>query len=114
MIAWKRVLPVAALLLSASVGAQADTIYTFDSVTGIGHRQSNLDLTGVLINNTAPTTVTVPAQLAGGHFERCVTFFNLMLTNPGTYRLTVVTESHVDPSLGITVTNFVRCGLERP
>ena len=106
----KRVASIAALFLSASFGAQAaETVYTFDSVTEFAHRQSYFDITGVLTNTTAPTTVSVPN---GGPFERCRDLFNLVLAHPGIYRLSVVTEPYTDGS-GITFTNFIRCSVSQ-
>src|SRR5262245_38266098 len=114
MIQWKRVLPGGALLLSASFGTQAETAYTFDSVTGIVHRQgATTQITGVLVNDTAPTSVTINYQNSTTSvFDRCLNFYTLMLSSPGIYRLAVATEPYTDLA-GNTYTLLIRCGLER-
>jgi hypothetical protein len=91
MMQWKRALACGALLLSGSFAAQATETTTFSFLTGIQDTGSVISLTGVPANTTTPTTLTLP----GGVPDRCANLFLAMLSNPGTYNLTVVTDTEV-------------------
>lgn len=110
MNASKRTLSFAAVLLAASFAAQAtDTTYTFTSVTGVLYG-ANTSLTGVLAGNTVPTTVALP--MSG--LDYCANFVFAMLSNPGTYVLTVVADTEVDQTLpGHVYTVLGSCRLDR-
>ncbi len=75
-----------ALLLASSFGALAsDVIYNFDSVSKIGYTDgTGTQLTGVLVNDTVPSTVT-----SSYGATRCDSLAADMLKNPGVYILSV-------------------------
>ncbi|WP_153067098.1 hypothetical protein [Steroidobacter cummioxidans] len=75
----------AAALLAMSAGALADGTYEFDSVTNLTH--SGNSITGVLVNDTVPTTLTLPLQ------SQCFSWMQLMMTNPGAFTLTLTIAS---------------------
>jgi hypothetical protein len=101
---------LAAVLACAPLAAQAaETSYTFDNVTGIEHRGSEVRLTGVLVNDTLPSTVALPSFGGGGHYDRCARAFESTLSLPGMYNLTVVVDTLPPPSPTPVV--FVRCSL---
>src|SRR5215472_9443078 len=90
MIHLKRALACGALFLSSSFVAHAtETTTTFAFLTGIQDNGSSVSLTGVLVNTTTPTTLALPADVP----DRCASLFFAMLSNPGTYNLTVVTDT---------------------
>jgi hypothetical protein len=105
MIGSKRVL-IAAFLLSTSFCAHAETTYTFASVTKIEHRSSGITINGVLVGGTTPTTVTLPAST-----DRCVSFYNMLISTPGAYSLAVTTDVQQD-SHGNPINVFIGCSLE--
>jgi hypothetical protein len=112
MIQLKRALACGALLLSSSLVAHATETNTFAFLTGIQDNGSSVSLTGVLINTTAPTTVALPIGVP----DRCARLFFAMLSNPGVYNLTVVTDTEIDngpfgPPTTFTV--FTNCRLDR-
>jgi hypothetical protein len=108
MIELKRVLACGVLLLSSSFGAQAaETTYVFASLTGIQDDGTKLSLTGVLVSTTTPTTLAL-----GPVPDRCVNLSLAMLSNPGTYNLTVVTDTEPDPFTGVPITSFAHCRLD--
>jgi len=116
MIAFKRALACGALLLSSSFGAHAgQTTNTFAFLTGIQDDGSSISLTGVLVNTTTPTTLALPSGVP----DRCANLFLAMLGNPGTYNLSVVTDTESmsphPPIDGppVTVTVFTNCRLDR-
>ena len=101
---------LAAVLACAAFATQAaETAYTFDTLTGIEHRSNEVRLTGVLVNDTVPSTVSLPSFGGGGLYDRCARAFENMLSLPGTYILTVVTDALPPPSP--TPVIFVRCSL---
>jgi hypothetical protein len=111
MIGLKRVVPCAALLISSSFAAQAvAATYAFASVTGIQYGASIL-VTGVLVNDTASTTITLPSA-GSADSDRCKGFIFAMISTPGTYTLTLVTAEVSDPILG-TNTTLSSCRLDR-
>jgi hypothetical protein len=108
MIGLKRALACGALLLSSSFSAHAaETTNIFAVVTGIHDDGTNLSLTGVLVNTTTPTTVPL-----GIVPDRCAKLSFAMLSNPETYKLTVVTETETNTVTGATVTIFINCRLD--
>jgi hypothetical protein len=116
MIAFKRALACGAILLSSSFGAYAgQTASTFAFLTGIQDDGSSVSLTGVLVNTTTPTTLALPVGVP----DRCANLFLAMLSHPGTYNLTVVTDTESvppPPFIGgppVTVTTFTNCRLDR-
>ena len=112
MIQLKRALVCGALFLSGSVAAQATETSTFAFLTGIEDTGSRISLTGVLVGTTTPTTLTLPVGIR----DRCANFFFAMLSNPGTYNLSVVTDTETVPQpVGppVTVTEFTNCRLDR-
>jgi hypothetical protein len=113
MIRLKQVLPFAALLLSSSFAAQAvETTYAFGNVIAIDYGTS-LSITGVLLNNSAPTTITLPMGLS--IFDRCQDFIVAMINNPGSYRLTIAFDSQPNPlDPNNSLYSLTRCRLERP
>jgi hypothetical protein len=113
MIGLKRVAPCAAILISSSFAAQAvAATYAFASVTGIQYG-ADISVTGVLVNDTAPTTITLPkAGPAASDLDSCKGFVFSMISTPRTYVLTVVTTETSDPLLG-TYTILSSCGLDR-
>lgn len=116
MIAFKRALACGALLLSSSFGAHAEqTSNTFSFLAGIQDDGSSVSLTGVLVNTATSTTVALPTGVP----DRCANLFFAMLSHPGTYRLTVVTDTESvppPPFIGgppVTITTFINCRLDR-
>jgi len=102
---------LATLLAAAAVTAHAaETSTTFDSVSSIQHRSSTIVITGILINDTVPTTVSFPAGGGGGVDNRCDRLFGIMLTQPGVYTLTVTTD--VSGGTPLPVPYFAGCWLE--
>jgi hypothetical protein len=99
---------LATLLAVASFSTQAaETDYTFDSVSKVKHRSSSIAITGVLVGDSAASTVTIPGS---AFFERCDKVLNLMMSSPGAYILTVTTEIFVSNPPPYTA--FVGCSLE--
>lgn len=96
MIGNKSVL-VAALVFASFATQAAETVYTFDSVTAIKHRIYQVSITGVLVNDSTPTTVTLPWNDGLNPQARCERLFNVVLSQPATYRLTVVTDVVTQP-----------------
>lgn len=107
MIGPKRALAVAALLLASSTASAVDTEYSFTSVTKIAWQSSSdINLTGVLANDTVPTTAFIysPNQL-------CTGFMDTLLKNPGAYILKVTTYYTTYPN-GTVGYGTSRCSLE--
>lgn len=107
MIRSKHALAMAALLLVASTAAAVETTYTFTSVTKIEWTYtSEILLTGVLANDTVPSTATIPSpnQLCTGHMDT-------LLKNPGGYILKITTNYDQFPNGPISFTTR-RCSLE--
>lgn len=76
---------VAAAVLSVmSTGAFADATYEFDSITHLKSDASTV--TGVLVNGTAPTTLTLASTYGG---TTCFNWLELMMKQPGTFTLTL-------------------------
>jgi hypothetical protein len=71
----------AAALLATTTGALGDT-YEFDSITNLSHSGSGF--TGVLVNDTVPTTLTLSSTNA-----QCFSWLQLMMTDRGVFTLTV-------------------------
>jgi len=113
MIRSKQVLPFAALLLSSSLAAQAvETTYAFGNVTAIDYGTS-FSITGVLLNDSVPTTTTLPAGLS--ILDRCQGFVFAMISNPGSYRLTIAFDSQPNPlDPNNPFYSLTHCRLERP
>lgn len=112
MIRLKRALACGALLLSSSLVAHATDTNTFAFLTGIKDNGSSVSLTGVLVNTTTPTTVALPIGVP----DRCANLFYAMLSNPGIYTLTVVTDTETTgggPIPPETFTVFTSCSLDR-
>jgi hypothetical protein len=95
----------AAALFAMSAGALADGTYEFDSITEVSI--NGAEFSGVLVNDTVPTTITVQST-----HERCFSWMQLMLTNPGTLTLTVTVYT-APPSMGFpAATNVTNCRLK--
>jgi hypothetical protein len=113
MMGFKRGTVCAALLLSSSFAANATTTtYAFSSVTGIQYGPGNIStsITGALAGAGAPATITFVARPD----TNCAGFIMTMISNPGTYSLTIVTdEEAAPPPLGGTSTSITTCGLSR-
>jgi hypothetical protein len=83
---------VAAALFAMSAGALADGTYEFDSVTSL--KSDGAGFTGVLVNDTAPTTITLSS---GGASGQCFDWLQLMMTQPGTLTVTVTVTTVAGP-----------------
>lgn len=95
----------AAALFAMSASAFADGTYVFDSITEVSI--NGAEFSGVLVNDTVPTTITVQAT-----HEKCFNWMQLMLTNPGTLTLTVTVYTS-PPSMGLPgSTNVTNCRLK--
>jgi hypothetical protein len=109
----KRALACGALFLSSSLVAHATETSTFAFLTAIQDNGSSISLTGVLANTTTQTTLDLPADIP----DRCANLFFAMLSNPGTYKLTVVTDTETvtfpPGTPPTTVTVFTNCRLDR-
>lgn len=105
---------LAAALACAPLATQAtETVYTFDSVTSIEHRAADILITGVLVNDATPTTVTLPWGV-GEIYNRCDRVFNVVLGQPAAYQLTVATVIVMKPTMppgspDTPVLTFARC-----
>ena len=113
MIGNKRVL-AASLLAFGPIAAHAvETSYIFDSVSAVQERNANISITGILVNGSSPITVVVPNN--GGPSERCDRKYDLALSQPGAYTLTVTIDTSYltmppDPT-PVLVTTFIGCTL---
>ncbi|MBM0103824.1 hypothetical protein JM946_03675 [Steroidobacter sp. S1-65] len=75
-----------AILLASSLGALADT-YNFDSISKVSYNTGlGMQLTGVLVDDTAPTTIVSQNSHVS---TRCDSMVAEMLKNPGAYTLSV-------------------------
>lgn len=77
----------------------AETFYSFSSVSSIEHTSGELEIIGTLLNNTA-AIVTLPWEIgyaSGSVYERCEKVFNVVLSQPEAYALTVATEVQTIP-----------------
>jgi hypothetical protein len=102
---------LATLLAAATVTAHAaETDTTFDSVSSIQHRASTIVITGILVNDTVPTTYSFPSGGGGGVDERCDRLYGVMLTQPGVYTLTVTTTLSSGTPLPMPI--FAGCRLQ--
>ena len=81
----------AAALLVTSTGAMADGTYQFDSITSLTDSSS---IVGVLVNDTAPTTLTLSAN--GANY--CIAWLELMMKQPGMFTLTTTVVTSATPS----------------
>jgi hypothetical protein len=123
MVRFKRMVPVATLLLAGSFAAHADTTttYAFTSVTKVAYGQNSppsISITGVLADTAAPATFTIPSSSSAALVNQCVGFFFPMISAPGTYTLTLITTTsnlpYPDGSPGtVTVTVLTNCSLDR-
>ena len=117
MIGLKRVAPLAAILLSNLAAAQSGptTTYVFAQVTGIqyGSGTSPYSMTGVLVNDSASTTLELPLPSSEAS-PNCGDFPSMMISHPGVYTLTIVmTQVTVTlPSPG-TYMGLTTCRLDR-
>jgi hypothetical protein len=87
---------LAAVLACAPLATHAETVYTFDNVIAIEHQPTQALITGVLLDDTQRITVTLPWE-SGSMYERCEKVFNVVLSQPTAYNLTVVTETLLFP-----------------
>jgi hypothetical protein len=87
----KKYILSAVLACAPLVSHAAETVYTFDSTLAVEHTGSEVLISGILVNDTVPTTVTLP-WLTGGLHDRCEKVFNVVLSQPAAYTLTVATE----------------------
>lgn len=113
MIGSKRVLATALLALSPFAAQAVETNYVFDHVSAVRARLSNVTITGILVGDSVPTSVTTPS---GGPTERCDRLFNLVLSQPGAYTLTVTIDTSFvtlpgDPT-PVPLNTFVGCTVE--
>ncbi|MFC4309872.1 hypothetical protein ACFPN2_12340 [Steroidobacter flavus] len=80
----------AVALLTMSTGALAqDGTFEFDSITSLT-RAANA-FTGVLVGDTVPTTVTMNYGSLFG--DKCFSWMELMMTEPGKFTLTITLVS---------------------
>ena len=102
---------LAAVLACAPQASPADEAsYTFDSVTAIEHGSSSgLVITGVLVNDTVPTTLAIPLYGSGSYFDRCADLYNVVLSLPSVYNLTVTVDINPNPSPGFPAMTFRGC-----
>lgn len=102
---------LAALLACAPLASQAaPATYTFDSITAIEHGSSSgLVITGVLVNDTVPTTLAMPMYGSGGYLDRCTNLFNVVLSLPSVYLLSITVEVNPNPSPGFPALTFQGC-----
>ena len=85
----------AAVLASAPLATYAQNVYTFENVVAIEHRPNQVLITGDLFDDIQRRTITLPLDSASGYgnmYERCDRVFNVVLSQPAAYDLTVVTE----------------------
>lgn len=120
MIRHKCLLAAAFAFAFAPLATQAaETVYTFDSVTGIEHAStSTLIVRGILVNDTAPTSVSLPWGSGAAPFDRCEKLFNVVLAEPAAFTLTVTTDIELryvgpPPETVTQVLVFKRCHADR-
>jgi len=107
MIGSKRALAAAALLLVSSAASAVDTDYSFTSVTKIEWQSpSDINLTGVLANDTVPSTALIYSPN-----DLCTGFMDTLLKNPGAYILKLTTYYTTYPN-GTVGYGTKRCSLE--
>jgi hypothetical protein len=118
MIGLKRVAPLAAILLSSLAAAQSGTTttYVFAQVTGIQYGPTNsantYSVTGVLVNDSASTTVAIPIPSTTS--PSCGDFPSMMISHPGVYTLTIVmAQFTAPPPASGTYTALSTCRLDR-
>lgn len=114
----KKYILAAALACAPFATQAAETVYTFDSVTGIEHRQNEVRIKGILLNHTTPTTVVLPWWTLPYHYEHCPNVFNVVLSQPAAFTLTVVTELVTEPPMHpgappMEVLHFRGCSADR-
>ena len=104
----KRVMSFAAVVLSMSSALSAQTVaagtYVFGSVTGIQYATGGTTITGVLANDTAPTTYALPAA-SSYCSDNLSGFLSTMISNPGTYTLTLVVTNSGVPGAPASITS---------
>lgn len=86
MISPKQLLAMSFLLLASATASAATTTYTFGSVTKIEWVSSTINLTGVLINDTVPSTVEFPSPN-----QLCIQYMDTLMKSPGAYILSLTT-----------------------
>jgi hypothetical protein len=105
----KNALGAALLLIPFAAGAT--TTYTFDSLSKIqyGGGATLVTLTGILLGDSAPSTVAVPSGLT-----ECEGFYKEALSTSGKFLLNLTTDL-LPPSLpgGSSTLVLVSCSLER-
>jgi len=110
----KNALGAALLLIPFAAGAT--TSYTFDSVTKVEYTQDTvaIKLTGVLLGDSAPSTVAVPSGSPNGATAACQGFYKEALSTSGKFLLNVTTDLSSSPMPGGTGNLLlVSCSLER-
>ena len=94
------------LAVFASAAGAAPTAYVFDTVTrfdfGSPQNSNQNSITGILRNDTTPTTVTFPDST----MTRCVPVILTMIEKPGRYYLNITVDTQF-ANLGMH-----SCGLE--
>lgn len=104
----------AASLLFASVAAHAvDDTYLFESVSSVEHSMNSTTtttITGVLVNDSTPTSVLLPAS-EGVVGNRCAKYYDVMLEQQGVYTLSVTVRTTTTPIMTTVVLST--CSLTR-
>jgi hypothetical protein len=96
---------LAAALAFGPLAVQASDTYTFDSITGIEHVQRQVLITGVLVNDSTPTTIAVEwTSSRGGPVTRCEALLSVVLSQPAAFRLTVTTQAENVVENGVPLT----------
>jgi len=103
-----------ALLACAPLASHAVvTTYTFDSISSIENGESiGLVITGVLVNDTVPTTVAIPRYSSGGYIDRCNSLYTLVLSLPSVYSLTITVDVDPNPPPTFPAINFKGCKVD--
>lgn len=104
---------LAALLAAVSFSTQAtaETNYKWDSVSAIKYAVVGSTVTGVIVGDSTPSTVTIPVATT----ERCDKVLELMITSPGVYTVTYTTNIlYTNPPFGdpVPYLAFTGCTLE--
>jgi len=100
----KKWVAAVALLAISSSALATEVDYEFDSITNLAH--NGYVVVGVLVNDTAPTTLT----LNGVNYPQCLSWLELMMTDPGKFTLAVTVTTIGGPIPPVSI-NLTRCQL---
>ena len=110
-----RVLGAASLLFASMAAHAVDDTYLFESVGSVEHSSVPTfatSITGVLVNESTPTSVSVPAS-EGVVGDRCAKYYDVMLKEPGTFTLSITVRTTTITTPPTTTVQLLKCSLAR-